>query len=54
MENEKDKIVIREDLKNGISIQIKRGNESKAFTLHTKKSIEEVRDELINCFNKPK
>jgi len=41
----------REDLANGIVIQLRKGKESKSFTLHTDKSVEEVRDLVFDYLN---
>ena len=38
----------KSELKNGITVQLKNKNSSKAFTLHTADDLETIRDALID------
>ena len=42
----------REDLTRGIHIQLRQGEITKAFTVHTKKTLVQLRDLLIKFLNK--
>ena len=42
----------REDRSKGVRIQLRRGNESKAFTVHTSTELEKLRELLIKFLNK--
>ena len=46
------RVYTKDQLKDGTVIQIRKGKDSKAFTLQTRKSPEEIRKILMDILNK--